>query len=76
MDEVKVMFIEDKIIRVRRKQTEVVMVSQLIPGHGLTVKHDIYSAYDVTAILKKFPTRRGADIEYEVFFENIFERNL
>ena len=62
----KVTFIEDKITKVRRKQTEVVMVSQFIPGDKLTVKHDIYSAYDVTALLKKFPIRRGEDIEFEV----------
>ena len=43
------------------------MVSQFIPGDKLTVKHDIYSAYDVTALLKKFPTRRGEDIEFEVY---------
>ena len=66
-DEVRVMFIEDKITRIRRKQTEVVMVSQFIPGHSLTVKHDLYSAYDVTAVLKRYPIRRGDDIEYEVF---------
>ena len=62
------MFIEDKITRIRRKQTEVVMVSQFIPGHSLTVKHDLYSAYDVTAVLKRFPIRRGEDIEYEVLY--------
>ena len=62
----KVTFIEDKITKVRRKQTEVVMVSQFIPGDRLTVKHDLYSAYDVTALLKRFPIRRGDDIEYEV----------
>ena len=60
------MFIEDKITRVRRKQTEVVMVSQFIPGDSITVKHDLYVAYDVTAVLKRYPIRRGDDIEYEV----------
>ena len=62
------MFIEDKITRVRRKQTEVVMVSQFIPGDSITVKHDLYVAYDVTAVLKRYPIRRGDDIEYEVLF--------
>ena len=71
-DEVKVMFIEDRITRVRRKQTEVVMVAQFIPGDSITVKHDLYVAYDVTAVLKRYPIRRGDDIEYEVRFCSIF----
>ena len=63
---VSVMFMEDNIVKKVRKETEVVKVSQLLPGHGLTIKHDLYSAYDVTARLKSYPSRRGEELEYRV----------
>jgi len=65
-EQVKVMFIEDKIKKPLKKETEIVTVGQLRPGMSVTVKHDIYSVYEVTAILTKYPTKRGSDIEYEV----------
>ena len=63
---VSVMFMEDNIVKKVRKETEVVKVSQLLPGHSLTIKHDLYSAYDVTARLKSYPSRRGEELEYRV----------
>ena len=63
---VSVMFMEDNIVKKVRKETEVVKVSQLLPGHGLTIKHDLYTAYDVTARLKSYPSRRGEELEYRV----------
>jgi len=65
-EEVKVMFMEDKIERVVKKENEVIAISQLKPGHNVTVKHDIYNAYEVTASLMKYPVKRGNDYEYEV----------
>ena len=65
-EEVTVMFLDDKIERDVKKENEVISVSQLHPGHNVTVKHDIYNAYEVTASLMKFPVKRGNDFEYEV----------
>ena len=65
-EQVKVTFLEDKIKKAMKKETEIVTVGQLRPGMSVTVKHDIYSVYEVTAILTKYPTKRGSDIEYEV----------
>ena len=57
-------FLDDKIERLVKKENEVISVSQLHPGHNVTVKHDIYNAYEVTASLMKFPVKRGNDFEY------------
>ena len=65
-EECKVMFLEDKIERNVKKETEVIAVSQLHPGHHVTVKHDIYHCYEVTASLMKYPVKRGNDVEYEL----------
>ena len=39
---------------------------QMRSGHSVTVKHDVYSVYDVTARLLKYPTKKDRDYEYEV----------
>ena len=39
---------------------------QMRSGHLVTVKHDVYSVYDVTARLLKYPTKKDRDYEYEV----------
>ena len=65
--EVKVTFLADEIERTVELETGVITVDQLKPGNLLTVKHDVYSAYEVTAELLKFPTKRGSrDYDYQV----------
>jgi len=65
--EVKVRFLEDKIERVLKVESELINVTALHPHDELTVKHDILEIYDVTAKLLSFPTRNAAgDVQYEV----------
>ena len=59
-DEVKVKFVEDRIVKKCRKETEVVIPSQMIPGNIVTVKHDVYSTYTVTAALRKYPVKTSS----------------
>ena len=65
--EVKVRFLEDKIERVLKVESELINVTALHPHDELTVRHDILEIYDVTAKLLSFPTRNAAgDVQYEV----------
>ena len=65
--EVKVTFLADDIERTVGLETGIISIDQLRPGNFLTVKHDVYKAYEVTAELLKFPTRRGSnDYDYQV----------
>ena len=65
-EEVKVLFLEDKISKKCRKETEIVTARQMIPGTVVTVTHDVYLAYSVTAALMKYPEKRENTLEYEV----------
>ena len=65
-EEVKVTFLADKIEKVVRRDTGVITVDQLRPGHQLTVKHDVYSAYEVTASLLKLTKRGKNDYDYQI----------
>ena len=50
-------FLEDKIERVLKIDSEMINVTALHPHDEITVKHDILEVYDVTAKLMSFPTR-------------------
>ena len=65
-EEVTVMFLEDRIERPLKKETEVITVSQLRTGDLLTVKHSLYKLYPVTARLLSNPRKRDDDFDYEV----------
>ena len=65
-EEVKVTFLADKIERTVRRDTGVITVDQLRPDHQLTVKHDLYSAYEVTASLLKLTKRGKNDYDYQI----------
>jgi len=65
--DVKVRFLEDKIERVLKIESEMINVTALHPHDEVTVKHDILEVYDVTAKLMSFPTRTPkGDVQYEV----------
>jgi hypothetical protein len=64
---VRVRFLEDNIQLVVKSEGELIGVGQLSPGDQVTVKHDEYSAYDVTAALVTFPMRGpDGDVRYEL----------
>jgi len=63
---VTVKFLADNIVKNLKKTTEIVTPGQMRSGHSVTVKHDVYSVYDVTARLLKYPTKKDRDYEYEV----------
>ena len=65
-EEVKVTFLADRIERTLRTDTGVINVDQLRPGDQLSVKHDVYSAYEVTAALMKVTRRGRNDYDYQV----------
>merc|ERR1719347_675504 len=65
-DEVKVRFMEDGIEKVMKKDSEIISNNQLQPGDKVTVKHSVYHAYEVTASLISYPSRKGKDILYEL----------
>ena len=65
-EEVKVTFLADKIERRLRTDTGVITVDQLRPGDQVTVKHDVYSVYEVTAALLKVTRRGRHDYDYQV----------
>ena len=65
--EVLVRFLEDGIKRVVKSEGELIGVGQLSPGDQVTVKHDEYAVYDVTATLMTFPTAGAdGDVRYEL----------
>ena len=65
--EAKVRFLEDKIVRTLKVESEMINVKALHPHDEITVKHDVLDVYDVTAKLMAFPTRNAAgEVEYEV----------
>ena len=65
--EAKVRFLEDKIERTLKIDSELINVTSLHPHDEVTVKHDILEVYDVTAKLMSFPVRNAdGDVEYEV----------
>ena len=65
--EVKVQFLEDKIERVLRVESELIKADALRPNDQITIKHDLYIVYDVTAQLMTFPSLKpDGDVEYEV----------
>lgn len=59
-------FLADRIERAVRRDTGVITVDQLRPGDQLTVKHDVYSAYEVTASLLKVTKRGRNDYDYQI----------
>ena len=60
-------FLEDGIKRVVKSEGELIGVGQLSPGDQVTVKHDEYAVYDVTATLMTFPTAGAdGDVRYEL----------
>ena len=63
-EEVKVSFTADRIERRLRTEGGVITVDQLRPGDQLSVKHDVYSAYEVTAVLLKL-TKRVERFEFD-----------
>ena len=65
-EEVRVTFLADRIERAVRRDTGVITVDQLRPGDQLTVKHDVYSAYEVTASLLKVTKRGRNDYDYQI----------
>ena len=65
-EEVKVTFLADRIERRLRTDSGVITVDQLRPGDQLSVKHDVYSAYEVTAALLKVTRRGRNDYDYQV----------
>ena len=65
-EEVKVSFTADRIERRLRTEGGVITVDQLRPGDQLSVKHDVYSAYEVTAVLLKLTKRGRYDYDYQV----------
>lgn len=65
--EVQVTFLADNIERTVGLETGIISIEQLRPGNLLTVKHDVYKAYEVTAELLKFPIKRGSrDFDYQI----------
>lgn len=62
-----VRFTEDQVDRWVAREGETILVAQLSPGDNVTVKHDLYEAYEVTATLMSFPSRDGAgQVQYEL----------
>ena len=64
--EAKVRFLDDKIERVLKIESELINVKALHPHDEITVKHD-NTVYDVSAKLMTFPTlNRAGDVQYEI----------
>lgn len=64
--EVRVRFLDDKIERVLKIESELINVKALHPHDEITVKHD-NTVYDVSAKLMTFPTlNRAGDVQYEI----------
>jgi len=63
----KVMFLQDRVEKWVNAEGECILVTQLSPGDQVTVQHDTYEAYEVTATLITFPSRDAdGEVQYEL----------
>ena len=65
-DKIRVNFNEDKIERVLAMESDVISVHHLRPGDGVTVKHDVLQAWEVTATLLNYPKSTATNVLYQL----------